>query len=121
MKPVTSIRITIGDHTVKAELAEIEGIVESDTPVIRSRDVYHLVVIATYTEDLEILRPSFQAVADSKYDQDRLIVVLATEERDRDRARANARALVLLSASKSPLANTSSGPKLPSWSATILS
>lgn len=78
---------------LKAELTEIEGIVESDSPTIQPRDVYHLVVVATYTEDLAILRPSFQAIADSKYDQDRLIIVLATEERDRDRAQANAQAI----------------------------
>lgn len=78
---------------LKAELREVEGIVNSDTPLIHPREVYQLVIVATYTEDLEVLRPSFQAIADSTYDKNRLIVVLATEERDRDRAQANARAL----------------------------
>ncbi len=78
---------------LKAELREVEGIVNSETPLIHPREVYHLVVVATYTEDLATLRPSFQAIADSKYDQDKLIVVLATEERDKERAQANARAL----------------------------
>ncbi len=78
---------------LKVELAEVANVVDSDAPLINPRDIYHLVFVATYTEDLETLRPSFQAIADSKYDHDRLIVVLATEERDRERAQANARVI----------------------------
>lgn len=78
---------------LKAELAEVQQVAESDEPLLHPRDIYQLVIVATYTEELDTLRPSFQALADSKFDKDRLVVVLATEERDKERARANARVL----------------------------
>ena len=78
---------------LKNELAEVELITRSGEHLLRPRDIYQLVIVATYTEDLATLRPSFQALADSDFDKDKLIVVLATEERDMARARSNARAL----------------------------
>jgi len=45
------------------------------------RDIYHLVILPMYKESLEIVRPTFQALVTSKYPLDRLIVVLAIEER----------------------------------------
>jgi len=55
--------------------------------------IYHLVIIPTYKEEVEILRHSFQACVDAHGDQERIIVVLATEERDRERAMKNAETL----------------------------
>ncbi len=43
--------------------------------------LYHLIIIPTYNEGLEILRPSFQSLVDSNYPKDKMIVVLAIEER----------------------------------------
>lgn len=56
-------------------------------------DYYHMVIIATYKEELETLEDSFAALEQSNYPKDRLIVVLATEERDRVNAIANTEAL----------------------------
>ncbi|MSU76133.1 glycosyltransferase family 2 protein [Patescibacteria group bacterium] len=81
---------------LKVELEEVENVIESATdgaPLLHPRDIYQLVIVATYTEELDTLRPSFQALADSKFDKDRMIVVLATEERDRDRAQANTKVI----------------------------
>jgi len=44
-------------------------------------DIYHLVILPMYKEDLEIIRATFQALKDSIYPKKKLIVVLATEER----------------------------------------
>lgn len=44
-------------------------------------EVYHLIILATYNETLETLRPSLQAVSQSDYDMKRVIFVLAYEER----------------------------------------
>jgi hypothetical protein len=71
---------------VAASLAEPERFINPDR-------LHQLVIVATYTEELEILRPSFQALVDSAFPHDRMIVVLATEARDADRARANAATL----------------------------
>jgi cellulose synthase/poly-beta-1,6-N-acetylglucosamine synthase-like glycosyltransferase len=44
-------------------------------------NIYHLIILPTYKEGLEILEPSLQALADSNYPKDKLIVVLTFEER----------------------------------------
>ncbi len=44
-------------------------------------DIYHLVVLPTYKEDLEIVRATFESLVDSDYPKNNLIVVLTTEER----------------------------------------
>ena len=52
-----------------------------ELPVTKWRDIYHLVILPMYKEGLEVVRPTFQALIGSKYPLDRLIVVLAVEER----------------------------------------
>ncbi|MBN2086812.1 glycosyltransferase family 2 protein [Candidatus Peregrinibacteria bacterium] len=56
-------------------------------------DIYHLIIVPTYKEDIEILRHSFQAIADANYDLKKIMVVLATEERDHERGVKNAEIL----------------------------
>lgn len=51
------------------------------------RELYHLVIVPTYKEDIKILESSVGSVINSNYDVDRVIYVLATEERDYDRAK----------------------------------
>ncbi len=55
--------------------------------------IWHLVIIPTYQEGLEILRPTFQALVESGYDLSRLIVVLAIEERAGPAAQERAQAI----------------------------
>ncbi|PIZ87958.1 MAG: hypothetical protein COX91_02755 [Candidatus Nealsonbacteria bacterium CG_4_10_14_0_2_um_filter_39_15] len=45
------------------------------------RDIYHLVILPMYKEGIEIVRPTCQSLAEADYPKDRMIVVLATEER----------------------------------------
>ena len=45
------------------------------------RDIIHLVIFPTYNESLDVIRPSFTAIADSGYPLDKIIIVLAVEER----------------------------------------
>lgn len=45
------------------------------------KGIYHLIILPTYKEGFEIIRTTFEALADSKYPKDNLIVVLAIEER----------------------------------------
>lgn len=56
----------------------------------RWEDIYHLVIIPTYKENFEILKPTFEALANSKYPKDKMIVVFAYEERDRVEGKKNA-------------------------------
>ncbi len=48
--------------------------------------IYHLVIVPTYKEDIEILESSVNSVLQSNFSMDRVIYVLGTEERDRERA-----------------------------------
>jgi len=60
----------------------------------RFGDIYHLIFLPTYKEDLEIIRATFRSlVADVYPKRERFIVVLAGEERDKERFLANARVL----------------------------
>lgn len=52
--------------------------------------IRHLVVVPTYTEPLEVIQQCFAGLAASNYPLDKLIVVLACEERDQARVRGYA-------------------------------
>lgn len=56
-------------------------------------EIIHLVIVATYKEDLPILETTIQALKDSSLSGGQVIVLLATEERDKIRARQNTEAL----------------------------
>ena len=45
------------------------------------RDIYHLIILPMYQEGIEIVRPTLQSLVDSEYPKDKMIVVLAIEER----------------------------------------
>jgi cellulose synthase/poly-beta-1,6-N-acetylglucosamine synthase-like glycosyltransferase len=47
----------------------------------RPDDIYHAVIIATYNEAYDVLRPTIESVRDTAFDNKKLIVVLAYEER----------------------------------------
>lgn len=44
-------------------------------------DIYHLIIFPTYKEGLGVIRDSFQALINSRYPKEKMIVVLATEQR----------------------------------------
>lgn len=52
--------------------------------------IYHLIFIPTYKEPFEILNETFKSILNSKYPKDKMIIVLACEERDKLNARDNA-------------------------------
>jgi len=52
--------------------------------------IIHLVIFPTYDESLEVIRPSFEALVNDGYPTDKMIVVLAIEERAGDEAKARA-------------------------------
>lgn len=54
------------------------------------KDIYHVVLIPTYKEEKEVLESSIEAINKVDFPLNRIVVVLATEERDRARAEANA-------------------------------
>lgn len=50
-------------------------------PVVNPNEVYHAIIIATYNESRDVLEPTIQSVLASHYDMDKVIFVLAYEER----------------------------------------
>ncbi len=56
-------------------------------------EIYNAVIIAAYNESYEVLDPTLQSVIDTTYDNDRLIIVIAYEERGGAAIEATARKL----------------------------
>lgn len=50
-------------------------------------DLYHLVVLPTYKEPYEVLQESIMSLKDADYPKERMLVVLATEEKEGDEGR----------------------------------
>jgi len=47
----------------------------------RWKKIYHLIILPTYKEELEIIRTTLRSLTESDYPKEKMIVVLATEER----------------------------------------
>lgn len=59
----------------------------------RYNEIYHLIVMPTYREPLQVLRASMKSLAEVRYPLEKFIVVLAGEERDHDNFTRNAEAI----------------------------
>jgi len=57
------------------------------------KDLWHLVVVPTYKEPLEVLRATFQALKESSYPKEKIVVVLGIEQREGEEAREKATVL----------------------------
>ncbi len=49
--------------------------------IINWQEIYHIIILPTYNEGLEIIKPSLKALVESRYPKDRMLVVVAFEER----------------------------------------
>lgn len=54
---------------------------ETRTLSVAWKDLLHVVIVPTYTEGLSVMRTTLDGLANSAYPSDKLLVVLATEER----------------------------------------
>ncbi len=55
------------------------------------KDIYHLIILPMYKEPYEVIKESFEALTKANYPKDKLIVVLATEERAGETAQETAK------------------------------
>ncbi|KKQ68120.1 MAG: hypothetical protein UT22_C0006G0007 [Parcubacteria group bacterium GW2011_GWC2_39_11] len=55
-------------------------------PTEKLESIYHLVVIPMYKEPIEVVKDSFKRLVETDYPKDKMIVVLACEERAREEA-----------------------------------
>ena len=83
------------DWLVKCQALETsqEQDVEKNNRRQSFREIYHLVILPTYKEDIEILEESINSIIDSDYPKDKIILVLALEERAGDEALKRAKIL----------------------------
>lgn len=68
-------------HTPTWHYANIRRLQEGK-PVVKPSELYHAIVIAAYNETKEVIEPTVQAVLDSDYDMQKVIMVFAYEGRD---------------------------------------
>ena len=54
-------------------------------------EIYHLIILPMYKEGIDVVKPTLQALESSHYPKDKMIVVLATEERAGEAAQKLAR------------------------------
>ncbi len=89
-----SWRLILGylQHT-KEMAADWNALLKKLPPKNCWRKIYHIVLVPTYKEDLDILRTSISSIDKSDYPNDRIIFILATEERDKDNSRRYAKTL----------------------------
>lgn len=68
----------------QAKLNRITALSETERKewdILPWEGVYHAIIVATYKEELPILEKSIDSIVDAQYPKDRLIIVLAAEER----------------------------------------
>ena len=65
----------------KDYLNELKYISRHSTDFPKPSDIYNAIIIATYNESYDILQPTVQSVLDTTYSNDRIILVIAYEER----------------------------------------
>jgi cellulose synthase/poly-beta-1,6-N-acetylglucosamine synthase-like glycosyltransferase len=89
-----SIRLIVGYCHYKSDI-KINWLEKCQRSELKKKfeNIYHLIILATYKEELDILRTSIKALLDSNYPLQKVIFVLATEERDKTNAQNNAKIL----------------------------
>ncbi|MDP2648213.1 MAG: glycosyltransferase family 2 protein, partial [Candidatus Yanofskybacteria bacterium] len=83
-------------HNLRQNWHEKLAGVQSPSPFLQGlnwKDIYHVVILPMSTEPLEVVRESFQGLTNLNYPLDKLIVVLAIEERAGEPAKRVAQAV----------------------------
>lgn len=70
-----------GNRFNEAHHENMQRLAQNPSAYPKPSEVYNAVIVATYNEPYEVLRDTLQTVADTTYDNQRLYVVLAYEER----------------------------------------
>lgn len=69
------------EHGQREHIQNLEAIIANPELYPKPSALYHLVIMASYNEDYEILKTTVDSVIDSTYDKSRIIFCLAYEER----------------------------------------
>lgn len=74
-------RTSVKRPYVEQQLAQWKDLAERQSTILDPKEIYNAVIVATYNESNDILEPTIRALSESEYDMDRLILVLAYEQR----------------------------------------
>lgn len=83
-----------GTRQLIEDLHQLQALNENAAAILDPRDVYNVVILATYNETIDILEPSVKSLLETEYDSKKIIFILAYEERGGEQTKANALALV---------------------------
>ncbi len=75
-------------------LAKLDELPGSQEGAIDPKQLYHAVIIATFNESKDILEPSIRSLSHVKYPLERIILVVAYEERGGEQVEATVKSLV---------------------------
>jgi hypothetical protein len=74
------------DQLGKKEIRTVKG-----SMTMAWEDIIHLIIFPVYNESYEIMRPSFEKIANGRYPTDKMIMVLSVEERGGAEVQINAK------------------------------
>jgi len=69
------------EFQIKQHIENLQDIVDQPEMYPRPSQIYNAVIIALYNESYNVLQPTMQALVNTTYDKQHLIIVLAYEER----------------------------------------
>lgn len=74
-------RTSVKRPYVEQQLAQWKDLAERQATILDPNEVYNAVIIATYNESNDVLEPSVLALTEAEYDLNKLILLIAYEER----------------------------------------
>ncbi|MBI4387490.1 MAG: glycosyltransferase family 2 protein [Candidatus Omnitrophica bacterium] len=84
------VPITRRLHSETAYLRRLEHLAQTTEQPFDFRSIYHVVLFPNYREDIHILKSALSSLRETNYPLERLIVVVAFEEREGEAAHAKA-------------------------------
>lgn len=81
-------------HWLQNQKAQIQELAANRNLIMDPKEIYNVVILATYNESMDILEPSVKALTTGSYPLDQLMLVIAYEERGGAQTEANARELI---------------------------
>lgn len=81
------------EYNFEQHVSNLKMIAAMESSYPKPDDIYHAVIMTAYNEGIEVLQPSIEAVAKTSFPNERIIFVLAYEERGGEEIEKNAKLL----------------------------
>lgn len=92
-RSLSELKRSSSEFGFEAHKNNLRLITERPDAFPKPSDLYNAVIVAAYNESYDIIEPTIQSLADTTYDSDKLIVVLAYEKRGGPEIKATAEKL----------------------------